>query len=168
MFGQLQVDCKQIGDNYCMLSIAVAFAVLGLTPELFPLPQGIFMPYNGSAVKKSSGLQGADLQILLLFLSPWQSPARKSHIWEVSQPKTSQAPSQVPVTDVNHICWDSGEWSPGWQARGRGRNFCIPHLHMPGAHSAALTSNWGERELAAALFKKRLLNTEFRRDSGLS
>lgn len=69
MFGQLQVDCKWMGDHHCMLSIAVALAVLGLTPELFPFLQGTLMPYNGSAVRRSSGLQGADLQILFLLSS---------------------------------------------------------------------------------------------------
>lgn len=63
--------------------------------QVFPLPQGTFLPYNGSAVRRSSGLQGADIQILLLFLSvpcqekpcPERSPTQRfishRHTWQM-------------------------------------------------------------------------------------
>lgn len=68
-FGQLYLDCKVIGDHHCALAIAAVLATLAKTLEFFLSPAEPLaltsMPCNGSAVRRSPGLWGSDLQILL-------------------------------------------------------------------------------------------------------
>lgn len=102
-FGRLYLDCKVIGDHRCTPSVAVVLAMLAKTSELFlSLRECLTLtstPCNGSAIRRSPGLPGSDLQILLL-LSSGKQPWEKAVSWQVSHPKTY--PSLAPDTHEPH------------------------------------------------------------------
>lgn len=105
-FGQLYLDCKVIGDYHRMLSIVVILAMLAKPPELYLFPRECLTlsstPCNGSAVRRSPGLRGSDLQILLLLLPSWQRPAMKSQIL------TGLPPKDLSTTTTHDRCEPHG------------------------------------------------------------